>query len=335
MDNRSGFLSAIRNVRSSSRVLCAGFQRDLSALLDHELPEEAARRTLAHLEACSDCGEFFQAIRLQALAHQDLAIPGSLAKRLRRLRGQDLFEGLTDAEIIRRLASALYQLGKAYVLLATDDEYLLRVSEEPVIVDTFISDEVSPVAEAAEATGAVGCSKELLEGRTSDNLVHGRKLLEEALRLKPQFSEALLYKGFVCQVQGKFDSAAQAYHQVFLRSERLTNRGHAAIQLGMLYDRAHDYSRAIRMYRWVLASGLVHRKPSFAFVLFNIVVEHVSLDDLDSAAAMLQRIRLQHPSVMGSAKTWLRDSPELLSRLKDHGPCRAEFEASEPAFFAA
>ena len=46
MSDRSGFLSAIRNVRSSNRLLCAGFQRDLSALLDQELPEDAARRTL-------------------------------------------------------------------------------------------------------------------------------------------------------------------------------------------------------------------------------------------------------------------------------------------------
>jgi tetratricopeptide (TPR) repeat protein len=335
VSDRSGFLSAIRNVRSSNRLLCAGFQRDLSALLDQELPEDAARRTLAHMEVCTDCGEFFQAIRLQALAHRDLAVPGSLATRLRRLRGQDLFEGLTDSEIIRRLASALYQLGKAYVLLATDDKYLLSVAEEPVVIDSFRNDEASPVAEAAKETGACTCSKELLESRTDDNLAYGRELLEETLRLKPKFAEALLYKGFVCQVQGEFEAASTAYHQVFLRSERLTNRAHAAIQLGMLYDRAHNYTRALRMYRWVLASGIVHRKPNFAFVLFNIVVEHVSLDDLDAAAEMLQRIRLQHPQVMDSAKQWLRDSPELLSRLKEHDPCRSEFEASEPAFFAA
>ncbi len=335
MSDRSGFLSAIRNVRSSNRVLCAGFQRDLSALLDQELPEDAARRTLAHMEVCTDCGEFFQAIRLQALAHRDLAVPGSLAKRLRRLRGQDLFEGLTDAEIIRRLASALYQLGKAYVLVATDDSYLLKVAEEPVVIDSFRQDEAGPVAEAAEQTGAFKCSQELLESRTEDSLAHGHKLLDEALRLKPKFAEALLYKGFVCQVEGDYKAASEAYHQVFLRSDRLTNRAHAAIQLGMLYDRAHNYRRALRMYRWVVASGIVHRKPSFAFVLFNIVVEHVSLNDLDAAAAMLQRIRLQHPQVMESAKDWLRDSPDLLSRLKEHASCRAEFEAAEPAFFAA
>jgi tetratricopeptide (TPR) repeat protein len=335
MYDRTGFLSAIRTIQSSNRLLCAGFQRDLSSLLDHELPEESARRSLAHMEACSDCSEFFQAIRLQALAHRDLALPGSLAKRMRRMRGDDLFEGLTDSEIIRRMASALYQLGKAYVLMATDNDYLLRVAEEPVIIDRYASEEASDAVEAASQTGACHVSKEILEARSKDGLSHGLKLLEEALRLKPKFAEALLYKGFVSQVQGEYEIASEAYHQVFLRSDRLTNRAHAAIQLGMLYDRAHDYVRALRMYRWVVSTGLVNRKPEFAFVLFNIAVEHVSLGDLDSAAGMLRRIRLQHSTVWESTKKWLRGSSELLSRLKNHGPCREEFEASEPAFFAA
>ena len=335
MYDRSGFLSAIRNVQQSPRLLCAGFQRDLSALLDQELPEDAARKTMAHMQACGDCAEFFQAIRLQALAHRDLAVPGSLSRRLRRMRGDDLFEGLTDSEIIRRMASALYQLGKAYVLLATDDEYLLRVAEEPVVIDSFANGEANEVAQAAEHTGACCVDQELLRDRTEDNLVQGRKLLEEALRLKPQFSEALLYHGFVCQVQGELEEAQQAYHQVFLRSERMTNRAHAAIQLGMLYDRAGQNQRALRMYRWVLASGLVHRKPEFSFVLFNIAVEHVSLGDLDAAANMFGRIRRDHPTTWESARKWLRSSPELLQRLGQHAPCRAEFEASEPAFFAA
>ena len=335
MYDRSGFLAAIRNVQQSPRLLCQGFQRDLSALFDQELPEDAARKTMAHMQVCGDCGEFFQAIRLQALAHRDLAVPGSLSRRLRRMRGDDLFEGLTDSEIIRRMASALYQLGKAYVLLATDNEYLLRVAEEPVVIDHFVAGEANDLVEAAGATGACCVDEALLRDRTENNLVQGRKLLEEALRLKPQFSEALLYHGFVCQVQGELEGAQKAYHQVFLRSERMTNRVHAAIQLGMLYDRADQNERALRMYRWVLASGIVQRKPQFDFVLFNVAVEHVSLGDLDAAATMFGRIRLHHPPTWESAMKWIRNSPELLQRLGQHAPCRAEFEASEPAFFAA
>ena len=168
MYDRTEFLDTIRNARSSSRLLCAGFQRDLSALLDGELGEQHSRRSLAHLETCGHCAEFFQAIRLQALAHRDWAVPGSLAKRIRRLRGQDLFEGLTESEIVRRLANALYELGKAYVLTANDNSYLLRVAEEPVQLAELEALEAVELAEAAEETGACFISKEILEEK-----IHG------------------------------------------------------------------------------------------------------------------------------------------------------------------
>ena len=57
MYDRSSFLDAIKNVQTSSRILCAGFQRDLSSLLDSELPEESARKSLVHLESCGTCSE--------------------------------------------------------------------------------------------------------------------------------------------------------------------------------------------------------------------------------------------------------------------------------------
>ncbi len=335
MSDRTGFFDAIRAVQSSNRLLCNGFQRDLSAMLDSELAERSARRALAHIEACGDCREFFEAIRLQALAHRDLAVPGSLATRLRRLRGQDLFDGWTDAEIVRRLARVLYELGKAYVLLATDDEYLLKVADEPVVIDHYAADEAAEAVAAAESSGACCVSREVLESRAKDSLAEGRRLLAEALRLKPRFAEALLYQGFVCQVAGDAEGASEAYHEVFLRTDRVTNRAHAAIQLGMLYDRADDHARALRMYRWVVASGLVHRKSEFSFVLFNIAVEHISLGDLEAAARMLRRIRLAHPSLWESAINWIRRSPDLVEQLAGHPDCRAELESSEPAFFAA
>ncbi|MDP7245164.1 MAG: hypothetical protein QF389_01120 [Planctomycetota bacterium] len=335
MYDRTEFLDTIRNARSSSRLLCAGFQRDLSALLDGELGEQHSRRSLAHLETCGHCAEFFQAIRLQALAHRDLAVPGSLAKRIRRLRGQDLFEGLTDSEIVRRLANALYELGKAYVLTANDNSYLLRVAEEPVQLGELEALEAVELAEAAEETGACFISKEILEEKSDDFLLQGRKLLSEALSLKPKFAEARLYSGFVHQLLDNMDASAQEYREVFLRTDRPTNRAHAAIQLGQLYDHQGENRLALRMYRWVVASGLVERKPEFAFVLYNIAVEHLSLGDVSSATAMLKRIRQSYPEVWKQSIEWLRQSPELLAVLRSDSECRSRIEALEPEFFAA
>ena len=335
MYDRSEFLDAIRNVRGQSRLLCAGFERDLSALLDGELDDARSQRCLAHLESCSGCSEFFQAIRLQALAHRDLAVPGSLARRLRRLRGEDLFEGLTDAEILRRLAHALYSLGKAYVLLATREDWLVQVAEAPVEIDSFAEGELQEAAAAARQTGAARLSREALAANSDSHLQTGRRYLQEALRLKPRFAEARLYLGFTCQVLEDLDGAAREYREVFLHTDRATNRAHAAIQLGMLYDHAGEHRRALRMYRWVVASGLVARKPSFAFVLYNIAVEHVALGELPEAAALLCRLRSEYPDLWEQARHWLRRAPEILARLQGDAACRRQLEAVEPAFFAA
>lgn len=335
MYDRSEFLDVIRRTRTSDLRMCSGFQRDLSALLDNELPDEHARRALAHLESCESCSEFFQAIRLQALAHRDMAVPGSLARRLRRMRGQDLFEGMTDSEIVRRLATALYQLGKAYVLLATDGEYLLEVAEEPVEIDAFASQEAAEAFEAARESGACRVSSDLLSRETDENLVRGRTLIQEALRLKPRFAEARLYLGFTCQVRGDAEEAAREYREVFLRTDRLVNRAHAAIQLGLLHGDMNEHRRALRLFRWVLASGLVHRRPEFAFVLYNVAVEHIALGNFQDAVAVLKRLHEGYPEAWSTAKERLRGSPVLVSKLNGDPESRRFLENMEPAIFAA
>jgi len=335
MSDHAEFLETIRNTRTSNRLLCAGFQRDLSALLDGELGEGPAQRSLSHLEQCSSCGEFFQAIRLQALAHRDHAVPGSLARRIRRLRGEDLFEGLTDSEIVRRLANALYELGKAYVLVANDDDYLLQVVDQPVEIEEYTQNEAITAASAAHETGASSFSAEDLQNRLGDFLGEGRRLLNEALSLKPSFAEARLYSGFLHQLCGDSMSASAEYKEVFLRTDRAANRAHAAIQMGMLMDEQELHREALRMYRWVVASGLVDRKPEFSFVLHNIAVQHIALGQLSEACSMLRRIRDHHPGLWEQSLTWLRQAPQLLLRLSEDDSFRKEMESSEPTFFAA
>ncbi len=331
------FQDAVRNVASAPRALCVGFQSALSALLDQELPEQHARRTLAHLESCPACTDFFQAMRLQLQAHRDAVVPGSLARRLRRLQGHDMFEGLADAEILRRLAFALYQMGKAYALLGTDGEYLVRVAEEPVQVDSYERGEAADAALAAEKSGALrGSLADLLAGQAAgSHLAKARTLLDETLRLKPRFVEARIYLGFVRQAQGESANAAAEYRRVFLQTDRLANRAHAAIQLGLLYDRAGDFRRARAMYRWVIASGIIHRQPEFSFVLYNLAVEHLSLGETDKALALLSLIRDEYPDLWSAARGWLQGSEHLLQRLREDDRARRALETMEPAFFAA
>jgi len=331
----SGFHDAIRNGRTSSPMVCAGFQRGLSALFDGEVPEEHARRTLAHLEACSDCSEFFHAVRLQTLAHRDMAVPGSLSRRLSRLPGHDIFEGLTDTEIVRRLAGTLYELGKAYTLAGTDGEYLVRIAEEPVEIDSFESGEAAEIASLAQRSGVCETRFAPMDGSVSSHLEKARGFLSEALRLKPCFAEAHIYLGFVHQAQGNQDLAQAEYLEVFLNTDRLLNRAHAAIQLGLIHDRNEDHRRALRYYRWVVTSGLVHHQPEFAFVLYNIAVEHISLCEMPKALEMLCLIRSEYSELWPTVMDWLHSSDDLLESLQVDMTCRTELEQLEPAFFAA
>ena len=331
----AGFHDAIRNVHASPRLICAGFQRELSALLDGQVPERHARRTMAHLEACQDCGEFFHAIRLQALAHRDLAVPGSLSRRLRRLPGKDLFKGLTDSEIVRRLATTLYELGKAYALAGTDGEYLMRIAEEPVEIDSFENGEAAEAARIAEESGACSSRFAYLVGEAECHLEKARGFLEEALSLKPRFAEARIYLGFVYQAEKEPEKAEAEFLEVFLNTDRLLNRAHAAIQLGMIHDRTKNHMRAIRYYRWVVASGLLEHQPEFAFVLYNIAVEYLSLEQPQKALPLLGLIRNEYGDLWPMVMEWLHSSPELLDALQSDQDCRSHLEQLEPAFFAA
>lgn len=331
----AGFHDALRKVNRTTGLVCSGFQRGLSALLDGELAESHTRSTLAHLESCGECAEFFHAVRLQALAHRDMAVPGSLARRLRRLPGNDLFAGLTDAEIVRRLASVLYELGKAYALVATDGAYLLRIAEEPVEIDSFAAGEAAEAAEIAAKSGAASTRLADLVGDAASNLHKAHAMLQEALSLKPRFAEARLYLGFVLQNQDKADEAAAAYRRVFLTTDRLTNRAHAAIQLGMIYDAAGEHRRALRIYRWVVSSGLVARQPEFAFVLYNIAVQHTMLGQRDEAVQVLTVLHTEHGSLWPTVVGWLHDAADLLAILGADRPCRDRLQRLEPAIFAA
>ena len=82
----AGFHDALRKVNRTTGLVCSGFQRGLSALLDGELAEEVRHHVHHHLDACPDCQQAFefhlelkQAIRRKC---SEDALPDSLISRL-------------------------------------------------------------------------------------------------------------------------------------------------------------------------------------------------------------------------------------------------------------
>lgn len=330
------FRDALRRVQAGNGELCEVFQTALSALFDREIEDDSATQALAHLDGCSDCSEFFQAVRLQALAHREASVPGSLSRRLRRLPGPDLFPQLGDREILRRLAQALYQMGKAHVLLGQQVEFVFHLDEEPVDLDEYVAGEGGESLRVGAAEGVVDPSlASLLERDSADHLDRAVVLLDEALRLDPDHAAARIYVGVVHHSREEFDEAAREYRRVFLGSEDLRNRVHAAIQLAMVYGQQGRDREARRLCRWVIASGMVHRDPTFAFVYHNVLCHHVALGDLGPAVEMMRFIVQRYPEFWKTSVQWMHRSDRHIEILRSRPEIRRQVEQLEPEYFAA
>ncbi len=259
--------------------LCGNFQQDLSCLVDGELEESAGARAMVHIEECSKCSEFLEDIRLQAKLHKDVSDPSRLFARISLLTGASFDQGVEEFELVHRLATIFYQLGKAYVLIATDPGYTERLIEKAVAVEPtqtsgrgFV-DGVLLKGQGNAGNADWGRARHFLNGRLErieSPLEKGRRLLTEALEIDPSHEEARLYVAYLSSNDGKLLKASRQYRDIFNTAIDTVNRGIAAIQLGRLYSREDDFKKAIACFRWITISGLADMDDRFFVVRFNL-----------------------------------------------------------------
>ena len=261
-------------------------------MLDAQVTDNEASGAMLHLEHCSDCTEFFGAIRLQAFAHNELHAHQFDVAKCSISAVKDFFGDCDDAQIVRRLARALYQLGKAYTLMAaSEDSYLLSVSEAPVDIEDFVDSEASSALADAQLAGADNSEKISLPTGKKHALAKGKSLLEQCLALKPQYSEANLYLGQIHVHLQDFEQAFTQFEKVFKGSERLVMRVHAAMQIAMVFNEQQNHKTALRYYRWIVASGILELDTTFGFVFHNIAMQHQQLNDEQYAQRALELYR--------------------------------------------
>lgn len=302
------------------------FQLDLSCLLDGELDEAAAARAMLHIEECEECRAFFQDIREQLHLHRDARDPDRLVARVAMLTGHDV-EGI---DLVHRLATVFYQLGKSYVLAAIDPGFRTRVFEQALPVEEtqvrgrgFVD---GVVASGRERTLGVDWrqARKALNGRLEriqSPLEKGRRLLLEAIQADPSHEEARLYLGFLHAYEGKTLKAQRLYREVFDTAIHEENRGHAAMQLGKLHEREGDYGRCLVWFRWVLMSGLEKRDERFWGARFNVGIAWAMLGRADRALEAFRMLLDRHPT----------RAPEI-ARLFAHAPRLREAIESIPGF---
>ena len=301
-------------------AVCEGFQMDLSCLLDHELDSDAAGRAVIHMEACSACREFFEDTRSQMRLHKDIADPDRLFARLAMLTGSSSMGDVEGLDLVHRLATIFYQLGKAYVLAAIDPDYRERVFEAVVPVEStqvrgrgFVD---GVVMNGRDSAGGLDWSRarSMLNGRLEKletPMEKGRRLLEEAIGADPSHEEAQLYLAFLHAHEGRRLLAAEEYRRIFETGVDERNRGHAAIQLGRLHSGEKVYDKAIALWRWVTISGLAEADERFFVARFNLGMVYALTRNRRRSLDYFRELIDRHPDRIGEVADLFRRSTGL------------------------
>jgi tetratricopeptide (TPR) repeat protein len=327
-----------------SADVCELFQLDLSCLIDGELDESAAARAMLHLETCEACRGFFDDTRQCLRLHRDVADPSRLLARISSLTGSELAGRATTIELVHKLASIFYQLGKAYVLAGTDPDYLrTRVFEAAVDVEPaqtqgrgFV-DGVLMSGKSDETKGVDWQhARSMLNGRLKEiesPIEKGRRLLEEAVSADPAHEEARLYLAYLHSHEGKRLIAAREFGEIFESAMQDSNRGHAAVQLGQLHVAEGDHRRALTYFRWVSISGLEERDDRFFFVLFNIGVLYAILRDRRRSLGYFRRLLDRHPDKVDDVARLFATAKNFQQAIDEQPGFGEQLVASVPELF--
>ncbi|MAB79860.1 MAG: hypothetical protein CMJ89_10955 [Planctomycetes bacterium] len=329
--------------------VCIQFQLDLSCLVDGELDEVAGGRAIAHLEECASCSTFFNDARSQIRAQRDLSNPEALLDNYSALLGTDFEDELDKIDLVHRLSTIFYQLGKAYVLTAIDPDFRVRVFEQAVEVGgtkTHGRGFVDGVLESGRGQGS-GLdwqqARHLLNGKLEkivDPLEKGRRLLEEAVKADGINEEARLYLAFLDAHEGRRIKAAGAYRRIFQSALVPSNRAHAAVQLGKLYAEEGETRKAIACNRWIVVSGIADGgneagvgDDRFFFAHFNIGMYYAGLGDLKRSLAAYRCLLDRHPARIPEIAQLFLNSPRTRAAIDHHaGFAQALFETCPELF---
>lgn len=313
----------------------SGFQLDLSCLIDGELDESRSARAMLHLEECDACRAFFKDLRQQVKLHRDTIEPDRLFARVAMITGglgqvDGLVPSSLEAEaeaidLVHRLATVFYQLGKAYVLAAVDPDFRTRVFEAAVPLretkNTGRGFVDGVVLNGKGDSGGVDWqrARHMLNGRLErieSPLEKGRRLLDEAIGADPEHEEARLYRAFLHAHEGRVLDAAEEYRELFSSAVNEANRGHAAMQLGRLYVNQRSYRKALPCYRWVTISGLADADDRFFGARFNLGKTYAMLGMVERSLEAFETLLERHPGRVGEVAEYFAKAPLLRAKIE-------------------
>ena len=322
-------------------------QYDLSCLVDNELDDAAAAQALVRIENDEECFAFFEDIKRCARLHRDVMDPERISARFAMLAGESEGGGAEAKERARRLASIFYQLGKAYVLSSVDfEKFREQVFDKAVPIHStktmgrgFVDGVLSSGKMDAEPAGAGRWAeaRHMLNGRLEriqDPIQKGIKLLEQALEIEDDHEEARIYLAFVHGLQGRNLRAERLYKEVFDTAVNPDNRGHAAMQIGLLYTQEGDHRRAAHYYRWVTLSGLAPSEPRFWPAYFNLGVAAIGMGRAQRGLLWFRELLDRYPDRAPEVASMALESPTLRRTVDGDPDFAARFEQTCPELFS-
>lgn len=323
-------------------------QFNLSCLVDGELDEAAAARVMVQMEESPECRAFFDDARLYVRLHKDMADPERLEARIAMLAGvvpgsSDAVSEAEQVDLIHRLATIFYQLGKAYVLAAIKPETFSEpIFETPVPVEDAQA-KGRGFVDGVLLTGKAGRTgldwrqaRHMLNGRLeriAEPLEKGRRLLLQALETEPDHEEAKIYMAFLHSHEGKTLKAADLYREVFDTAMSEGNRGFAANQLGRLYHLEEDSRKALICWRWLAMTGLADRDDRFWMTRYNIGVAYAYLGDQTRTLDYWRRLLDAHPDHVADVAEMLAATPKLRSAIESQAGFSEALLARCPELF--
>ncbi len=339
--------------RSRSVDPCTQIQIDLSAMLDGELDAASVRRVMVHSDACPSCRGFLEGIRMQARSHRDLHtafegvgwvdVPAADGATVR-VGAEELRRQLTANGL--QLARIFYELGRGFVLMGISPNYSRVVQREPVpIPDMFqrgrnLLDEVARMAGAPTQPSAGSewvRARELFgeEWRRSpsQNIEKGVELLREALHLDPEHHEARIYLGHALHMAGDLARAAVEFRSVLERTEELSTRGFALLNLGNIHLEEGQPDRAEQLFLELVESGAIQDTPQFGLIYFNLALAYGMQERFDECHRWLERLYVEMPHKRRMIAEEFRSREDFVDALSRHPSVYANLAHSFPCWF--
>jgi tetratricopeptide (TPR) repeat protein len=336
---------------------CVAFEHDINLFVDHELDAAGSDRLVAHLESCEGCRDYLEDLRSLAEMHRETAAADVEARAMAELVDRHaLFASITRTLVQEKraeLARLFYELGKAYILRANEaihgrPQRSVLTTSQPVDIRAA-TDRGRRLAHEGEELSAAGTpdqesgslfrrSRGLFRASSRAGaaaLTTGRRLLEQALVIRPELDEARLYLGFHHLLSGRNDRARLEFRRVYREGRDTVHRMMALQFLGNVHSTAGDYSRAIECYEEVVASGIDATEPRLFTSLLNLAVTCAKAGQPTRCVRHFSEFVLRFPARVDQARGLLARKENFTAVLSRESSLHAELRRQVPALFAA